>query len=163
MCLKGHKSMQKQLSLGWCHPVHAPAGLDRRYSVNALWAVCSLRCCFHHQHPNKPPVGQRVPGISKNVQCVCRDLKGAQGKAELKCFLVHPFSLSLSLSIAFCLPPDIHSFSQNPPRASVTANYDIKLSTAAICTWTPLPQIMHANRWKVQHDSLLGFTAPRPL
>lgn len=58
----------------------------------------------HHQHPNKPPGGQRIPRIYKNAPCVCWDLTGTQGTVELKHFLMHPFYRSLSLS-PYCLLP----------------------------------------------------------
>lgn len=82
--------------------------------------------------------------------------------------LFHSLPSSLSLSLHYILrccylPLDINSFSVNPPHGSVTANYYIKLYTAAICTWALLPQIRHASRWNLWHDSVLYFTAPRPV
>lgn len=78
------------------------------------------------------------------------------------CFPVHCLHSSNSVSITTgATLSDVNSFSQNLPRGSAIANSYINLYMAAICTWTLLPWIMHANRWNMWHDSVLSFTAPR--
>lgn len=75
-------------------------------------------------------------------------------------FLTSP-SLTVSRLAAIALQDQF--ISSESFHGSVTANYYIKLYMAAICTQALLPQIRHASRWNLRHDSVLYFTAPRPV
>lgn len=66
MCFKGHRRTQKQLAMVFglvsSGPGTGPGGLDRRYSVNAFIAVCTLFDGVSAVNiQTSPPAGQPVP------------------------------------------------------------------------------------------------------
>lgn len=95
--------MQKQsaMSLGWCHALQAPAGLDRTYSKNVLRAVCSLQCCPTINIQTSP---QRDRGFHEFIKMlhvsvgIWKECRGRKSSNVSWCIL----SLSPSL---YCLLP----------------------------------------------------------